>query len=625
MKYDIAWNCLRFMSYVEVVLNHTAAFNINIEKVILFDKAIQLKGRQAEMKKTFRSMAVVLSSVMLVTAALAGCSSGNEKESGTKGTNSPSNAVESSPGSTTDPNAKVGKVSVMVYDRGTIPTSEGTYDNNRWTKWIQENAPFEEVKFIIVPRSEAPEKMNMLFAAGEGPDVVANYEDMLPFISKGQALEITDDLLNKMPNYKNILDEYPALRKMTTVNGKLYTVGTVTNIAPNHAVVIRADWLEKLNLEMPKTPEELFAIAKAFKEGDPDGNGKDDTYGLNLNTDAQRVLSHMFGFGNPEKYAVVDGKLTFVWDRMHDWLQYTKQFVDGKLIDPDFAISDGNKVMADFLNGKTGMYFTGRFSTVNSSVFKDFKKANPEAKLDTFDLPATKYGSYTGYINGGPSGTGFINANTKDPDAAARFINWLNDPVVSDYLQNGPDGIYKKRDAEGTVVAVDLEKNKVEYDYASDYSIIRNAMLTGSSKTYAPLANEWYNQYLKSSEPITHEFGDLFFKMAQVANRPNASDPRKWQQSMPALPSEYFLKKSNGNKAVDGILLKSLATKSYTAEQAIADAKKAWKEAGGEDVDTFYNDYYQQNKDSILSPEDFEKLKIEPELLPSAKANSKIK
>ncbi|WP_337102536.1 hypothetical protein [Paenibacillus sp. YIM B09110] len=576
------------------------------------------------MKKKIKGIAVALTSVMLVSAALAGCSSNNEKESGVKATNSPSNATNSGTSPTADPNAKVGKVSVMVYDRGTIPSSEGTMDNNRWTKWIQENAPFEEVKFIVVPRSEAPEKMNMLFAAGEGPDVVANYEDMLPFISKGQALEITDELLDKMPNYKTILDQYPALRKLTTVNGKLYTVGTVTNIAANHAVVIRADWLEKLNLEIPKTPEELFAVAKAFAEEDPDGNGKDDTYGLNLNTDAQRMLSHMFGYGNPEKYAVEDGKLTYVWDRMQDWLAYSKQFVDAKLVDPDFALSDANKVMADFLNGKTGIYFTGRFSTVNSSVFADFKKAHPDAKLDTFDLPATKYGSFTGYINGGPSAVGFINANTKDPDAAARFINWLNDPVVSDYLQNGPDGVYKKRDAEGTVVAVDLEKNKMEYDYASDYSIVRNAQLTGSAQTYDPLANEWYNQYLKSSDPITQEFGDLFFKMSQIANRPNAVEPRKWQQSMPALPSEYFLKKSNGNKAVDGILLKSLVTTSYTAEQAIADAKKAWKEAGGEDVDAFYNDYYQQNKDSMLSPADFEGLKIEPELLPSAKANSKI-
>ncbi|TBL70287.1 hypothetical protein [Paenibacillus thalictri] len=569
------------------------------------------------MKKKKSRALVALSLTMAVSVGLAACGSPSPAKDEPKKDGAASAASNGQ--------VKKGKISVMVYDRGLIPASEGTYDNNRWTKWIQENAPFEEVKFIVVPRTEAVQKMNMLFAAGEGPDVVANYEDPIPFIAKGQALEITDDLLAKMPNYKKVLDKYPALQKLTTVNGKRYTIGTVSPVSPNHAAVIRADWLEKLNLPMPKTPEDLLAVAKAFTEKDPDGNGKNDTYGITLNQDSQRVLSHMFGFGNPEKYAIQDGKLTFVWDRIQDWLKFTKQIADAKVVDPDFLLDKGDKALSDFTNGKIGIFLTGKFSQLNSPTFANFKKSNPNAKLDTFDLPATKYGTFEGYINGGPSAVGFINASTKDPDAAARYINWLNDPKVSDYLVNGPDGVYKKRDAEGTVVVVDPEKNKIEYDYATDYSIIRNYQLDGGTATYSPLANEYYNSYLKSSDPTLQEFGDLYFKMAQVANKPGAIDPRKWQQTLPALASDLLLKKTNGGKAVDDILLKALAQPNVTAEKAVADAKEAWKKAGGEDVDTFYNDYYQKNKDKMLSPEDFEKLKLTPELLPAAKKNSKIK
>lgn len=569
------------------------------------------------MKKKFRGV-VALSFVMAVSVGLTACSS--TKEEPNKSNGNASNTASVTPSG----QVKKGKVSVMVYDRGLIPASEGTYDNNRWTKWIQENAPLEEVKFIVVPRTEAPQKMNMLFAAGEGPDVVANYEDMTPFISKGQALEITDELLAKMPNYKKTLDKYPALQKLSTVNGKRYTFGTVSPVSPNHAAVIRADWLEKLNLQVPKTPEELLAVAKAFTEKDPDGNGKNDTYGLTLNSDSQRVLSHMFGFGNPEKYAVVDGKLTFVWDRIQEWLKFTKQIVDAKVVDPDFLLDKGDKALTDFTNGKIGIFLTGKFSQLNSPTFANFKKANPTAKLDTFDLPATKFGTFEGYINGGPSVVGFINAATKDPDAAARYINWLNDPKVSDYLVNGPEGVYKKRDAEGTVVVVDPAKNKIEYDYATDYSIIRTFDFNLGSSV-SPLANEYYNSYLKSSDPVLQEFGDLYFKMAQVVNKPEAIDPRKWQQTLPALASDTLLKKTNGTKAVDDFLLKALAQPNLTAEKAVADAKELWKKAGGEDVDAFYNDYYQKNKDKMLSPEDFKQLKMAPELLPSAKKNSKIK
>ncbi|WP_339315931.1 hypothetical protein [Paenibacillus sp. FSL R10-2734] len=571
------------------------------------------------MKKKMSGL-VALSLLMAISTGLTACGSSNNEsaKNNTEKTNAAKNDTKAA-NLTPDGQERKGKVSVMIYDRGQIPASEGTYDNNRWTKWIQENAPFEEVKFVIVPRTEAPQKMNMLFAAGEGPDVVANYEDVGPFIAKGQALEITDDLLAKMPNYKKILDENPALKKLTTVDGKLYTVGTISPISPNHTAIIREDWLKKLNLEVPKTPEELLAVAKAFAEQDPDGNGKNDTYGTTMNADSRRVLSHMFGFGNPEIYAVEDGKLTHVWDRMQDWLTFAKQVVDAKVVDPDFLLDKGDKALTDFTNGKVGIFLTGKLSQLNSPTFVNFKKSNPTAKLEAFDLPATKYGTFEGYVNGGPSIVGFINSATKDPDAAARYINWLTDPKVSNYLVNGPDGVYKKRDAEGTVVVVDPEKNKIEYDYAADYSIIRTFDLTDDS--VSPLANEYYNSYLKSSDPLLQEFGVLYYKMAQIVNKPGAIDPRKWQQTLPALSSELLLQETNGLKAVDDLFLKSLADTGKTAEQAIAEAKELWKKAGGEAVDTYYNEYYAEHKDQMLSTEDFEGLKKEPELLPSAKAN----
>jgi hypothetical protein len=43
------------------------------------------------------------------------------------------------------------------------------------------------------------------------------------------------------------------------------------------AVNLRKDWLDKLGLEIPKTTDDLYEVAKAFTELDPDGNGVDDT------------------------------------------------------------------------------------------------------------------------------------------------------------------------------------------------------------------------------------------------------------------------------------------------------------------------------------------------------------
>ena len=60
-------------------------------------------------------------------------------------------------------------------------------------------------------------------------------------------------------------------------DGKLYGIpwsrqATIT--------VVRKDWREKLGLPVPKTWEELQALAHAFATRDPDGNGANDTYGM---------------------------------------------------------------------------------------------------------------------------------------------------------------------------------------------------------------------------------------------------------------------------------------------------------------------------------------------------------
>ena len=59
-------------------------------------------------------------------------------------------------------------------------------------------------------------------------------------------------------------------------DGKYYGVPTS---AQAFAVFERKDWREKLGYDIPKTWDDLYNLAKAFTEDDPDGNGKNDTYG----------------------------------------------------------------------------------------------------------------------------------------------------------------------------------------------------------------------------------------------------------------------------------------------------------------------------------------------------------
>lgn len=574
-------------------------------------------------KTTIQRMAMVMALTVTAVIALTGCAGGTKQAAGTTVQGNQEGQTEAG----VQKEENYGKISVMTYDRGTINSSEGTMTDNRWTKWINENAPFDEVTFVAVPKAEAPQTMSNLFSAGGGPDVVATYEDTLPFVNNGMALEITDEMLDKMPNYKRMLEEYPIIDKLCKVNGKRYTIGKMSNVLPNHTIVIRRDWLNNLGLSMPETPEELLEVCRAFTEDDPDGNGKDDTWGISMTTDTQRILAHMWGFPSPEKYTMKDGELTYVWDRMESWLEYTKKIINNGYVNPDFLTMKGDDDRADFLNGKIGIYGSGRFSQVNTSIYKDFKASNPDGQLDTFPLPATEYGAYTGYMNGGPSIVGFINAETENVDGALAYINWLCDPEISEYLMYGEDGVYYKKDSEGTHVVVDAAKNEVEFNYASDYSIIKNELLTGSENPVNIHADDYYNQYLKSDDPVMHEFGDLYYKMVLIVNDTQAIEPRKWQQALPVLPTELNIIKATAdpqtNEKLDS-LKAGLANKDLSAHEIMENVKKAWYDAGGQKVEDYYRQYYKDAGADALLEEDYDALKDQPVMTENAQKNSQL-
>lgn len=69
----------------------------------------------------------------------------------------------------------------------------------------------------------------------------------------------------------------------TAWSGAVGTDGKVYGIPFSRqaqGMFIRKDWLAKVGMKAPKTWAELLDVAKAFTDKDPDGNGKNDTYGL---------------------------------------------------------------------------------------------------------------------------------------------------------------------------------------------------------------------------------------------------------------------------------------------------------------------------------------------------------
>jgi len=74
---------------------------------------------------------------------------------------------------------------------------------------------------------------------------------------------------------------------------------------------VRKSWLDKVGEKFPATWADVQRVAVKFRDNDPDGNGKPDTYGMALEAAKPRDLIHildLFIFGSGLRATLVDSK-----------------------------------------------------------------------------------------------------------------------------------------------------------------------------------------------------------------------------------------------------------------------------------------------------------------------------
>ncbi|MBB4123715.1 ABC transporter substrate-binding protein [Martelella radicis] len=161
-------------------------------------------------------------------------------------------------------------------------------------------------------------------------------------------------------------DIYPtAWKSAEAADGKYYGVPTS---AQSFALFIRKDWREKLGLEQPKTWDELKAMAAAFTHDDPDGNGKDDTYGFILPASTTRgyaswfMSSFMWQAGGGYLAKEGDGyKAALPQEGNVEAMEFMRSLVCEGLTQPGAINATTADVIPSFRSGQTGMFFTGPY------------------------------------------------------------------------------------------------------------------------------------------------------------------------------------------------------------------------------------------------------------------------
>ena len=182
------------------------------------------------------------------------------------------------------------------------------FNTNGYTKWLEGRTNID-LEFTTTPAETkaATEKLNLLIASGDYPEIILNKS--IPLDSSAEArfgieekifLPVTKYLTDPkiMPNFNAWLSKNPSARgNLAAVDGNIYGFPMISecfHCTLGQKFWINQDWLKKLGLKMPATTEEFYRVLKAFKEKDPNGNGKADEIPLLGATDSTNTQAEPF-------------------------------------------------------------------------------------------------------------------------------------------------------------------------------------------------------------------------------------------------------------------------------------------------------------------------------------------
>ncbi|HBO37002.1 MAG TPA: ABC transporter substrate-binding protein [Sphaerochaeta sp.] len=158
--------------------------------------------------------------------------------------------------------------------------------------------------------------------------------------------------------YPNLSRANKNVLKALTVNGQVIGLYRARPIGRT-GFAYRTDWAEKVGItKAPETYQDVYDMWYKFTYGDPDGDGKNNTYGLEMckYTGPLDVIQTWFGVGN--EWVELNGSLvpihqTTEYQQALDWMR--KVYADG-LIRRDWATVDSSTFGDACKKGSAGSF-----------------------------------------------------------------------------------------------------------------------------------------------------------------------------------------------------------------------------------------------------------------------------
>lgn len=280
--------------------------------------------------------------------------------------------------------------------------------------------------------SNSNEVYNMMMASGELADIIhTGRTQLIKHAAEGAFLPLDDLIDQHAPNIKSFLAERPNIASyLKAADGNTYYIPFFPDGDPAMGWFVRQDWLDKLGLERPNNVDELYTVLKAFKEQDPNGNGKADEIPFYQRSKDNGFLFMLPLFGISIKDRAVDGQYMYGYysPELKTAIQTLSKWYDEGLIDQEI-FTRGNKarqIMFDTNNGGMTIDWFGSTSQYQATYEEKIEGLDWQPMAPPADIYGTRWiDSYRNKVN--DHGWGISVKNEHPVETIKYFDFWFTE------------------------------------------------------------------------------------------------------------------------------------------------------------------------------------------------------
>ena len=190
------------------------------------------------------------------------------------------------------------------------------------------------------------------------PDMMFKAElsvrEQMKLYESGKLIDLRPYLEENAPNLWALLQAHPEWEKAIALpDGAIVALPMIDTLQNNNAMWINQTWLDNLRLQAPTTAEELKSVLIAFRDYDPNRNGRSDETPLSfIGMWDLRFLGHAFGIVSNDYYVYVDEggtvRETLTAPEQRAFLTWLHELWTEKLIDHNgFQIGSNTRQITD--------------------------------------------------------------------------------------------------------------------------------------------------------------------------------------------------------------------------------------------------------------------------------------